>query len=124
MPNAPWSAISLALTYFGVNSSSSAYISSTPSLVADVDHFVGFVERHAQRLFADHVFAGARDIEGHALVQRIGRGDGDHLDIFFAQHFADSPVKTRGMPYCCASSCAWPGVGEHTATTSASSGMI
>jgi hypothetical protein len=32
LPNAPWSAICLALTYLGVKNSSSAYISRTPFL--------------------------------------------------------------------------------------------
>jgi hypothetical protein len=122
LPNAPWSAISLALTYFGVKNSSSAYSSSTPCAAADVDHLVGLVERHAERLFANHVLARARDVDRSSLVQRIGRGDGHHLDIAF-RSISGNPRRRAGCRN------GWPipgmaGRGRATATTSASSGMI
>jgi hypothetical protein len=34
------------------------------------------------------VFAGVSDIDGHLGVRRIRRGDGDHFDIGFSEHFA------------------------------------
>ena len=71
----------MALTYFGVKNSSSAYISSTPCSRAGLDHVVGLFQRHAQRLLADDVLAGVGDVERHLAVQAVGRRDRDHLDV-------------------------------------------
>ena len=74
----------------------------------------------AKRLLADDVFPGGGAILGHLRMQAIRGGDGDHLDVFFFEHLA-VVGETRGMPNFFANASALPGVGEATATTSASS---
>ena len=123
LPNAPWSAISLAFTYFGVKNSSSAYISSTPcrrqtSIMSSASSSV-----IAQRLLADHVLARAGDVDGHLGVQIIRRGDRDHLDILLRQHLAIVVEDARDA-VSFRQRLGMPGVGEATATTSASSGIM
>ena len=55
---------------------------------ARLDHFVCFLERYAEGLFADDVFARVRCIDSHPRVQAVRRGDGNHLDILVLQQVA------------------------------------
>ena len=57
-------------------------------LRAGVDHRIGFLERHAQRLFAHDVLAGSGGIDRDLRVQAIGGGDRNHLDLRIAQQLA------------------------------------
>ena len=52
-----------------------------PLAAADVDHLVGLFQGHAQRLFADDMLAGMGGVDGHSRMQRVRRGDRDHLDV-------------------------------------------
>ena len=55
---------------------------------ARVDHFVGFLERHAQRFLADHMLPGSRRIQRHLRMQVVWRCDSHHLDVWLAEHLA------------------------------------
>jgi hypothetical protein len=55
---------------------------------AGVDHEIGFLEGHAERFLADHMFAGVGGVDGHLGVQCVGGGDGDQLDVGFGEHLA------------------------------------
>ncbi|MNL33493.1 hypothetical protein D3C87_1554080 [compost metagenome] len=44
-------------------------------------HGVGLFKIDRQRLFAVHRFAGAEGGHGHGIVQVVGRGDGDQVDL-------------------------------------------
>ena len=51
---------------------------------ARVDHRVGLLDGHTQRLLAHHVLAGLGGVERELCVQPIGRCDRHHLDVRIA----------------------------------------
>ena len=63
--------------------------------LADVDHLVGFFQRHGQRLLAHHMLARIGDVTRHRAVKMVGRVDGDHLDIFLFEHLAIVVIHVR-----------------------------
>src|SRR6185312_9320323 len=54
--------------------------------LAGIDHLVCFGERYAKRLFANHVFPGVREIDGHLGMQVIRGRNRHHLDIGLLEH--------------------------------------
>ena len=51
------------------------------------EHLAPFGGAHRHRLFAQHVAAGFERRQGQRLVELVGRGDADHIQLFFLQHF-------------------------------------
>ena len=87
------------------------------------DHLLAFRDGHGQRLFTDDMFAGRGAILGHLRMQAIRGGDGHHLDVFFFEHLAVVGEHARDAEFL-GERGGVARVGEATATTSASSGMI
>ena len=55
-------------------------------LVGDVAHLAGVGQRQRERLFAQHVFAGARGGDGDFAVDVIRRGDDHRVDRVGRDH--------------------------------------
>ena len=82
-------------------------------LAADFDHLVALFEGHCQRLFADNMLSGVRDIARHGAMQVIGRVDGDHLDVFFLEHLPVIVEDTRdAVPFRERLRMSWSGRGH------------
>ena len=71
--------------------------SFTPSLCADLDHPVGFVERDRHRLLDDDVLAGAHRLDRVLAVEAVGRRDPDGFDVRIARR-ARRPSRSAFVP--------------------------